>query len=151
MQKLLVFGLLFCVSFTLKAQLQEGSTAPDFTVQDINGNSYSLYAMMGSNKAACLDFSATWCGPCWSFHQSGVLESVYNNLSNETTVVFLESDWGTNTNCLYGPSGCVGGTQGNWVSGTPYPIADLSLNNGPGVNNDYAIAYYPTLYVISPD
>lgn len=151
MQKLLVFGLLFCTSFILKAQLQEGSMAPDFTVQDINGNSYSLYAMMGSNKSACLDFSATWCGPCWSFHQSGVLESVYNNLSSETTVLFLESDWGTNTNCLYGPSGCVGGTQGNWVSGTPYQIADLSLNNGPGVNNDYAIGYYPTLYVISPD
>ena len=151
MQKVLAICLFFGAAFRLNAQLQEGSTAPDFTVQDINGNSYSLYAMMGANKAACLDFSATWCGPCWSFHQSGVLESVYNNLSNETTVLFLESDWGTNTNCLYGPSGCVGGTQGNWVSGTPYPIADLSLNNGPSVNNDYAISYYPTLYVISPD
>ncbi len=144
----LAMFLLFAKGF---CQLPNGSDAPDFTVQDLNGNSYSLYAMMGSNKSACLDFSATWCGPCWAFHQSGVLESVYNNLSAQTTVIFLESDWNTNTSCLYGPSGCVGGTQGNWVAGTPYPIADLSSSNGPSVRNDYNIAYYPTLYVISPD
>lgn len=135
----------------LSSQLQNGSPAPDFTVQDINGNTFSLYAMMGPNKAACLDFMATWCGPCWSFKTSGVLEQVYNNLSAQTTAIMIEADWSTNTNCLYGPSGCNSSTQGNWVAGTPYPIADLSGSNGPGVKNDYAISYYPTLYVISPD
>lgn len=143
--------ILIAVSSKIFGQLPNGSDANDFTVQDINGGTYSLFSKMGANKSACLDFSATWCAPCWSFHQSGVLEQVNNNLSAYTTVIFLESDWNTNTNCLYGPSGCNNVTQGNWVAGTPYPIADLSSSNGAGVNNDYNIAYYPTLYVISPD
>ncbi len=132
-------------------QLNDGDTAPDFTVQDLNGNYYSLYAMMGNNKAACLDFMATWCGPCWAFKTSGVMEQVYNNLGNDATVIMLEADWSTNTNCLYGSTGCNSSTQGNWVAGTPYQIADLSASNGPSVKSDYQIAYYPTLYVISPD
>ncbi len=140
-----------CFGFRAFSQLPNGAPAPDFDVQDLNGNTYSLYAMMGSNKSACLDFSATWCGPCWTFHQSKVLENVHNNLGSQTTVVMLEADWSTNTNCLYGPSGCNNTTQGNWVAGTPYPIADLSSTNGPSVKNDYSIAYFPTLYVISPD
>ncbi|MBK9721625.1 MAG: T9SS type A sorting domain-containing protein [Saprospiraceae bacterium] len=151
MARRLLFVFFIFLSFKIFGQLTNGSIAPDFSVEDINGNTYSLYAMMGSNKSACLDFSATWCSPCWAFHTSGVLESVYNNLGNETTVVMLESDWNTNTNCLYGPSGCNSSTQGNWVAGIPYQIADLSGSNGASVNNDYNINYYPTLYVISPD
>lgn len=141
----------FSLMMNLHAQLADGAEAPDFTVEDINGNSYSLYAMMGSNKAACLDFMATWCGPCWSFKNSGVLEQVYNNLGSQTTVIMLEADFSTNTNCLYGSTGCNSTTQGNWVAGTPYPIADLSTSNGPSVPSDYSISFYPTLYVISPD
>lgn len=149
----ILFALIILIysSTNLSSQLQNGSPAPDFTVQDINGNTFSLYAMMGANKAACLDFMATWCGPCWSFKTSGVLEQVYNNLSSQTTAIMIEADWSTNTSCLYGPSGCNSTTQGNWVAGTPYQIADLSSTNGPGVKSEYAISYYPTLYVISPD
>jgi PKD repeat protein len=147
--RLLILGI--CVSLQGYSQLPNGAPAPDFTVEDINGNTYSLYAMMGSNKSACLDFSATWCGPCWSFHQSKILENVHNNLGAQTTVIMLEADWNTNTNCLYGPSGCNNATHGNWVAGTPYPIADLSSTNGPSVKSEYNIGYYPTLYVISPD
>ncbi|HMS29635.1 MAG TPA: PKD domain-containing protein [Saprospiraceae bacterium] len=146
---ILVLFLYSAGSNTAFAQLSNGSPAPDFAVTTITGGSYSLYGAMGANKAACLDFMATWCSPCWSFHQSGVLESVYANLSSETTVVMLEADYSTNTACLYGPSGCVGGTQGNWVSGTLYPICDLQ--SGDGVRESYQISYFPTLYVISPD
>ncbi len=135
----------------LNAQLGDGSPAPDFTVNDINGNGWSLYSEMSGGKSACLDFSATWCGPCWAFHNSHVLNDVNSNLSAYTSVLFLESDWNTNTNCLFGPSGCVGGTQGDWVTGTTYPIADLSSTNGQSVNALYKINFYPTLYVISPD
>lgn len=142
---------LFLLASPGYSQLANGSTAPDFTVTTIDGNSYTLYDMMGANKAACLDFMATWCGPCWTFKTSGVMEQVYSNLLAETTVIMIEADWNTNTNCLYGPAGCNNTTQGDWVTGTPYPITDLSSTNGPTVKSDYSIAYYPTLYVISPD
>ncbi|MDQ3142782.1 MAG: PKD domain-containing protein [Bacteroidota bacterium] len=143
--------LILSLSQPILAQLANGSPAPDFQVNTITGGSFSLSGALAGGKSACIDVMATWCGPCWSFHNSHILRDVYNNLAAHTTVIMIEADLNTNTSCLYGPSGCVGGTQGNWVTGTPYPIADLSSTNGTGFNQDYNINYFPTLYVISPD
>ena len=133
------------------SQLPNGSVAPDFDVEDVYGNVYSLYAMMGNNKSACVGFEATWCGFCWHFHESHVLDQVVNNLGNSTTAIMLESDWKTNTECLFGPAGCNDYTWGDWVTGMPYRIANLSATNGPTVASEYYHNYYPLLYVISPD
>ncbi len=138
----------------LNAALPDGSVADDFTLTDINGVSYNLYSYLDQGIPVILDFSATWCPPCWSYHQSGILKDLYNAYgppgTGEIMVFFIEPDGSTNTACLYGPSGCVGGTQGDWVTGTPYPIIDL-VGGDLSVATDYNITYYPTLYAISPD
>lgn len=144
-----ILGLLLCIR-NMNGQLAMGAPAPDFAVIDIFGNPYNLYSKMG-NKAAVVDFSVSWCMICWQFHVDGTLKRIYDNLSNEATTVFLETDHNTNTNCLYGPSGCIGGFQGDWVTGMPFQIADLSPTNGPNIHLDYKIHYFPTVYVISPD
>ena len=55
------------------AQLPDGSTAPDFTVTDINGETYRLYDLLDSGYTVVIDLNATWCGPCWSYHEAGHL------------------------------------------------------------------------------
>ena len=44
------------------SQALGGETAPDFTLKDINGQSFTLSEQKG--KVVFLDFWATWCPPC---------------------------------------------------------------------------------------
>ena len=130
----------------LCAQLPNGSIAPDWTETDIVWTSHHLYEYLDNEQVVFLDFSATWCGPCWNYHNTHAFADVYNNHQPHVMAFMIEGDANTNVQCLYGPSGCNNTTLGNWVAGTPYPIIDASNLTGP-----YAISYYPTIYGICPD
>ncbi len=151
LQALLLLALITIATQT-RAALPDGATAPNWTLTDINGNTHTLYDYLDQGKMVALDFFATWCGPCWNYHNTNALKDLYNNFgppgTDEVMVFGIEGDVSTNTNCLYGPAGCVGGTIGNWVAGTPYPIIDLTSST---VTGQYAITYYPTIYAICPD
>ncbi|MEM9823508.1 MAG: HYR domain-containing protein [Bacteroidota bacterium] len=148
-QRLLTF--LFCLLTTFSfAQLPPGSTAPNWTMTDISGVTHTLYDYLDDGKTVFLDFSATRCGPCWNYHNSGALENLYEMYgpdgTDEVMVIMIEAEAGSNTACLYGPSGCNNTTWGNWVAGTTYPIIDNAAQNGP-----YQIGYFPTIYGICLD
>lgn len=147
MKKLLTM-LLFsvCLSQIGFAQLPDGATAPDWTMSDINGTTHNLYSYLSAEKVVFLDFSATWCGPCWNYHNTHAINNVFNAHGSNVMAFMIEADEDTNLPCLYNQPGCTGGTQGNWVDGTDYPIIDNHTQNGA-----YAIGYYPTIYGVCPD
>ena len=145
-----IYNLFFLLLFAGSLFAQE---VPDWMLTDIDGNSHHLYEVLDEGKVAIIDFSATWCGPCWTAHTSGVLEEVYEQHGPEGTdkamVYFLECDPDTNEDCLHGLSTCVGGTLGDWVTGTKYPIIDLTAAESALVQQ-YGVTGYPTILLINP-
>lgn len=148
MKHLLAILLLACVTQTGWAQLPDGSISPDFTATDLSGEEHNLYALLDSGYQVILDFSATWCGPCWNYHTSGVLDELYEAHGPEGTntlrVFFIEGDDNTTQADLEGTTGA---SQGDWITGTSYPIID----NGGNIFADFECTYYPTIYTVCPN
>lgn len=148
---LYLIGLLFSINAT--AQLADGTTVPDFTFTDINGTTQNLYSYLNAGKYVALEVSATWCHPCWLYHNSGTMDSMYtiHDMPGDQTwkVLFVEGDGGTTLADLQG----IGtSTQGDWVTGTPFPIMNppsgIALND---FKTSYNISFFPTLYLICPN
>jgi hypothetical protein len=142
------------------AQLADGSVAPDWTFTDLNGNSHHLYDLLDQGKTVFIDVSAAWCGPCWNYHQSGALENLYlqhgpsGSVSQDVEVFFIEGESTNTTAQLNGTSSGTGNatySQGDWVTGTPYPIMDPVSADITTFNNNYNIGYFPTIYMVCRD
>lgn len=143
----LLFAALLALTTTAGAQIAPGAIAPNIVATDINGNNWNLYDLLDQGKTVFLDVFATWCGPCWSYHNSGALDDFYNqygpNGTGEIMAFMIEGDGSTTLADLQGTGG---NTVGNWINGTPMPIIDNS-----GIASDYQIRYFPTIFMICPD
>lgn len=169
MKKLLLSAFMLSASyFGTFAQLADGSVAPDFTFTDLNGNTQHLYAYLDSGKTVFIDVSAAWCSPCWQYHNTHALRDLYENhgptgysnvvagTTNDVMVMYLEGEQSNTEAQLHGPAANTGAyataTQGDWVTGTTYPIVDVPSDaSGDSFMSGYNIAYFPTIYKICPN
>lgn len=153
MKKTLLLGLLMAAGLSANAQLANGSDAPDFTATDINGETFNLYDLLAEGKTVIVDVSATWCGPCWNFHNSHALDKLNKTYgdygSEEVVVLFVEGDPNTTLGNLMGENDTdYAPTQGNWVEGSSYHFIH---EGGAEIGNLLAVESFPTVYRICPD
>jgi len=146
----LSLALLFFLNIGYSA-LPQGTTAPDWTLTDIDGETHHLYDYLDQGIHVILDFSATWCGPCWNYHNSGVMEALWEDYgpdgTGEIMIFMVEGDSDTNLACLYGSSGCNNTTYGDWTQ-VPYPILNLE-GSDLSYTTAYNVTYWPTIYGIN--
>jgi thiol-disulfide isomerase/thioredoxin len=144
-QLLILFALL--AGLTAQAQLPDGSICPDWTGTDINGNTWNLYDILDEGKQVVIDVSATWCGPCWNYHQTGTLDQLMEEHGPDGTddlmVFWIEGDAETTLADIQGTGG---NTQGDWTEGTTFPIIDDA-----SIGDLLAVNAFPTIYLVCPN
>ena len=150
----ILFAFTLLLSTFIHAQLPDGSIAPDFIVTDLNGEEHSLYPILESGKSVILDFSATWCGLCWNYHNSHAIEDAFTMYGptgmDISTAFFLEADNASNDDCVLGNSMCNTSSIGDWTAGTSYPVVNLT-GDELAVKSDYDISSFPTIIAIAPN
>ncbi|MBK7384599.1 MAG: T9SS type A sorting domain-containing protein [Flavobacteriales bacterium] len=126
-----------------------GAQNQSWTATDIDGNSIHLQDYLDQGKTVLVDISAYWCGPCWAWHTSGIMEKLYHEFgpegTNDLVIIWVDGDAATTSALLHGATG----SQGDWVTGTPYPIIGPN-GQGNTLANLYGITAYPTLFMHCP-
>ncbi|MCM1094205.1 MAG: TlpA family protein disulfide reductase [Lachnospiraceae bacterium] len=114
----------------------EGAQAPDFTLKDINGGTFTLSSLRG--KTVILDFWGSWCVPCLkSIPRLKEQYARYKDKGLEiVSVACSDTDeaW----------RAAVNRTGMNWVN-----LLNDSENND--ITKVYGIGSFPTMFIISPD
>jgi hypothetical protein len=111
-------------SFKSPASVENWATMKgNFVAADIKGNVHDLQAYLDAGKTVIIDYSTIWCGPCWQFHQSGVLDQLHNNYgpggTDELVVLWVEIDEETTLDEIKGAGDI---TMGDWTRGGTWPV-----------------------------
>ncbi len=67
-----------------------GCQAPDFTVETVDGENFTLSEVLAEKKAVLINFWATWCGPCRN--EFPYLEEAYEEYQDDVAVIALSTD-----------------------------------------------------------
>lgn len=108
-----------------------GAPAPDFTLEDLDGNPVRLADQQG--QVVLINFWATWCGPCRL--EMPALQARYDALKDEGfTVLAVNLDEPREDAALFAQD-----------LGLTFPVL---LDPGAKVNDLYRVRGYPTSYFV---
>mgnify|MGYP000014950815 FL=1 len=120
----------------------------DYTAQTIDGQRINIDSLVRAGKRVVLDFSGTFCRPCWTIHQRGTAERLWKKYgppgSDEMYFIWIEAT-GASRAAIEGKEG---NTLGDWTNGgtVPYPIvSDAQMADALGI----PLSYVPCIVLLS--
>ena len=140
MKKLCTILLISLSLVNLNAQTSL-TTAVDFTVTDVHGETHNLFSLLNEGKHVIVDFFFTTCGPC---------------IASVPTLNQSFTDYGCNTGEVFYISIDDGDTDAEVLQyendyGGLLPSVSGIEGGGNAVNSAYGISAYPTVILIAPD
>lgn len=148
---------LFVVAVVMLTASQAHAQAKDWTLKDINGKTHNLFTYLNQGYAVYVDASATWCGPCWSYHNTHAMGKAWETngptgglgvsatTKNNMIQIFIEADPSTATSELSKPTR-------DWTKGTNYPIIDVNSTQLKEIKAaGIRVPHYPAGTFICPD
>lgn len=114
--------------------IEEGESAPDFTLEDLDGNQVSLGDLQG--KVVFLNFWATWCPPCRA--EMPDMEELHQNFKDQD-VAILSINVGEEA-----------GVVRDFVEQADYSWTFL-LDEDRGVSFEYEIELLPTSFFLDTE
>ena len=139
--KKLYTTLILCLAMLSVNGQTSLTTAVDFTVTDVHGDTHNLFNYLNEGKHVIVDFFFTTCGPCIA--SVPTLNAAYTNYGcNTAEVIFLSMDNGDSDAAVLQYESDYNGLLPS-ISGVD--------GGGDAVNTAYGIGAYPTVILIAPD
>lgn len=97
MKKVMLILLVLTLFLAVSASAEDGSSLlgkpfQDFTVTDIDGNTFTLSEALIDHEAVLINFWATWCGPCRS--EFPAINKVYEKYKDRVAFIALSTEPG---------------------------------------------------------
>jgi len=139
--KKLYTTLILCLSLVSVNAQTSLTTAVDFTVTDVHGETHNLFSLLNEGKYVIVDFFFTTCGPC---------------IASVPTLNQSFTDYGCNTGEVFYISIDDGDTDAQVLQyendyGGLLPSVSGIEGGGNAVNSAYGISAYPTVILIAPN
>ena len=138
--KNLLLVLLVFIGLQVKSQTNL-TTAVNFTVTDVHGQTHNLFNILDGGKHVIIDFFFTTCGPC---------------IASVPTLNQAFTDYGCNTGEVYFISIDQGDTDAEVLQyeetyGGLLPSVSGVNGGGNSVTSTYGVTAYPTVVLIAPN
>ena len=95
MKKVILILLVLTLFLAVSASAEDGSSLlgkpfQDFTVTDIDGNTFTLSEALKDHEAVLINFWATWCGPCRN--EFPAINKVYEEYKDRVAFIALSTE-----------------------------------------------------------
>lgn len=127
--------------------LKVGTQAPDFTLTDVGGKSYSLAAQRG--HPVLLEFFAVWCPHCQ--REASIIQNLANRYQSHGVRVWsvLANPYGPNYDSSFGlDTTPASAADLRWFANTFHEHVPQLVDPDFRTVNRYGISSYPGIYII---